>query len=140
MPQEQQITSDEPLKFDTPDNSWSINQNKKLVFLPGVSDSSGSTPVRGVNKGTLTPEEIQLLSPSWDVHFRVFDLYDEKDKEDYSRLMTAAATYGFVQVFKELWPEVSSSEKFPVAVKWGERYLEPQKRGVFINTGDPLGN
>lgn len=126
-----------PLEFSAPSKSAAVAGEKpKLVFLPGFE----GTPVRGAPGKILAPEELKTYRPHWDVHFRIFDLAKEEDAAAYERLMTAAGTYEWVQVFKELVPtDLGKDGSWRIGVKWGEKYLEPPQTGVFVMTGDTLG-
>jgi len=129
--------SPKPLEFSAPSESAVLTKEKpKLVFLPGFEGS----PVRGAPGKVLTPEELKTYRPHWDVHFKVFDLAVPEQAEAYERLMTAAASFEWVMVFKELIPvDLGKDGSWKIGIKWGEKYLEPPETGVFIMTDDTLG-
>ena len=126
-----------PLKFSAPSDSVVIDEHPpKLVYLPGFE----GTPVRGAPQGVLAPEELSTYRLHWDVHFRIFDMLNPEDVAAYERLMTAAASKSWVQVFKEIVPDdVGHGKGWKLGIKWGERFLEPQETGVFVMTEDTVG-
>ncbi|MFA7114959.1 MAG: hypothetical protein WC214_05810 [Candidatus Omnitrophota bacterium] len=104
--------------------------------MPGFQ----GVPIRNVkSRGAMTREDVSKLVVTWDIHFKIFDMSSPGDVATYERLQTAAATLGqHVRVIKETYPEGFGKEHWKIAVKWGERYLEPQPyKGVRVYAGSP---
>jgi hypothetical protein len=108
-----------------------------LVFLPGYD----GIPVRGFNNGNIIDDEVvKRLRPVCEMHFRFFDLRDDKDKTLFEALCTVAASKPkHVRVITKKFPnDVSSTGKWEVAVEWVEMYLDIPVTGVFAKTVSPL--
>lgn len=97
-------------------------------------------PIRNLDDpAKLTKENAHLFKQTWDIHFRIFDMADKKDAADYETLMTAAASLKHVKIIKEVVPEVFGDKHWKLAIKWGEKYIEPNRiRGVYQSNGKPL--
>ena len=108
-------------------------EKKDLVYLPGFNN----IPVKNPRSAAIAPEELETYTLVWNMHFRIFDLADDKDKKDYESLMTAAASKEWVKVFYEVKPDKIEYNKenfsFPVAIKWGEQFLQPKDSGIFTD-------
>ena len=110
------------------------------MLLPGWK----GVPVRNFSDKDLkgaTPEVLDRLPVTWDIHFRIFNMADDDDRKAYETLESAAASmHAHVQIFREIIPDNFGDGNWKIAVKWGEKYLEPNPyKGVRISDGNPLG-
>ena len=131
-------------RFRPPSESGIIpsagEDRKKTGLFPGLK----GVPLRNMDLSDPSNVTIEALSRcivTRDIHFRIFDMMDPKERADYETLMSAAATMPNHVRVKEMVPATfGENGNWKLAVKWAEAFLEPKPyRGMMQLDGRALG-
>jgi hypothetical protein len=141
MKMTQAATNVLPYRFTPPSNSVALAQNpdlqNKVILFPGVH----GVPVRNFENLDKVIDIIKTgnICISWDMHFKIFDMENPDDVRLYEALHTAAACSRQHIWLHEYPSEGFGSTHWKIAIRWGEKYIEPPRRFMAADTKNPLG-
>jgi hypothetical protein len=100
------------------------------------SNALDGLPIRGASSFLLKSDEVDsFVDIHWDFHCKEFDLFNEKDLEEYTYVMDRIVNGWFYLHHRDYIREPQSNRVRYVYLEWSQRYgqVSPLHKNRFIN-------